>query len=129
MIQVPAIPDNKPGKPKPVFTLAVRSLVEHLLRSGDLRFDFFGSVSAVEGIRSHQQVQRRRPAGYLAEVPVSLTVEHEEFQLCIAGRIDGVLVEGSRTIIEEIKTTRRESEELKQNPNPIHWGLCSFINL
>ena len=63
-----------------------------------------------------------RPSGYLAEVPVSLTVEHEDFRLCIAGRIDGVLVEDSRTIIEEIKTTRRAPGDLAQKPDPIHWG-------
>jgi DNA excision repair protein ERCC-2 len=107
---------------KPTITVAVRALVEHLLRSGDLRYDLFGSVSALEGIRSHQQIQRQRPAGYLSEVPVSLTTTHEVFQLCITGRIDGVLVEDARTIIEEIKSTRRSIEELAQNPNPLHWG-------
>jgi len=96
--------------------------VEHLLRSGDLRADFFGSVSAIEGLRAHQQIQRSRPPGYLVEVPVSFTVEHAEFQLCVSGRIDGVLVEDSRTVIEEIKSTRRALEEMTQNPNPVHWG-------
>jgi DNA excision repair protein ERCC-2 len=96
--------------------------VEHLLRSGDLHVDFFGSVSAIEGIRAHQQIQRQRPSNYQAEVPVSYSVEHAEFQLNVSGRIDGVLVEKSRTVIEEIKTTRRSLEEMAQNPNAIHWG-------
>jgi DNA excision repair protein ERCC-2 len=97
-------------------------MVEHLLRSGDLRYDLFGSVSALEGIRAHQQIQRHRPDGYQPEVPVSLTIPHEAFLLCIAGRIDGVLVEEACTIVEEIKSTRRSIEELTQNPNPLHWG-------
>ncbi len=107
---------------KPTFTIAVRSLVEHLLRSGDLRFDFFGSVSAVEGIRAHQQIQRQRPEGYQAEVPVRFTKAHEAFHLCVTGRIDGVLVEDSRIIIEEIKSTRRSLADLEQSPNLVHWG-------
>jgi DNA excision repair protein ERCC-2 len=107
---------------KPSCTVSVRSLVEHLLRSGDLHFDFFGSISAADGIRAHQQIQRSRPQGYQSEVVVRFTVEHADLQLCITGRIDGVLVEDGRAVIEEIKTTRRSPDELAQAPNPLHWG-------
>ncbi len=107
---------------KPTFSIAVRSLVRHVLRSGDLRFDFMGSVRAIEGIRAHQQIQRRRPGHYQAEVPVSRTVEGDKYRLCVSGRIDGVLVEPSTAVVEEIKTTRRSLEEVEENPNPIHWA-------
>ncbi len=107
---------------KPSCTVSVRFLVEHLLRSGDLHFDLFGAVSAVDGIRAHQQIQRSRPQGYQAEVAVHLDVEHADLQLCVTGRIDGVLIEDGRTVIEEIKTTRRSPEALIQSPNPLHWG-------
>ncbi len=107
---------------KPAFTIAVRALVEHLLRSGDLHADFFGSVSAMEGVRAHQRIQRKRPPGYQAEVPVSFTAEHADFQLRVTGRIDGVLIQDSGAVIEEIKSTRRALEEMAQNPNPVHWG-------
>ncbi len=93
-----------------------------MLRSGDLRTDFFGSISAIEGLRAHQQIQRKRPPCYQAEVPVSFAAAHADFQLCVTGRIDGVLIEDSRTVIEEIKSTRRALEEIAQNPNPVHWG-------
>ena len=108
--------------PKPSCTVSVRSLVEHLLRSGDLHFDLFGSAGAADGIRAHQQIQRSRPKGYQAEVAVQLEVEHTDLKLCVTGRIDGVLVEQGRTVIEEIKTTRRSLEDLTQTPNPLHWG-------
>jgi DNA excision repair protein ERCC-2 len=107
---------------KPICTVSVRSLVERLLRNGDLHFDFFGSIGALEGIRAHQQVQRSRPRGYQSEVAVRYVAEHPVFQLRVSGRIDGVLVEDGRTIIEEIKTTRHSLKELTQTPNPIHWG-------
>jgi DNA excision repair protein ERCC-2 len=97
-------------------------MVEYLLRGGDLRYDFFGAVGAAEGVRVHQRIQRRRPAAYKAEVPVTFTAEREQFRLCVNGRIDGVWVEPCRTVIEEIKTTRRPLDELAQNPDPIHWG-------
>ncbi len=114
------LPDPPPSKP--TFSIAVRSLVEFVLRSGDLRHDFLGSVSAAEGIRAHQQIQRRRPAGYQAEVAVSHRVDHDDFELCITGRIDGVLVEQSRAVVEEIKTTRRPLAELEEDLHPLHWG-------
>lgn len=107
---------------KPTYTIAVRSLVEFVLRSGDLRYDFLGSVSAVEGIRAHQQIQRKRPLGYQAEVPVNHVVENDDFRVTISGRIDGVLVEEDRVVVEEIKSTRRSLSDLERNPNALHWG-------
>jgi DNA excision repair protein ERCC-2 len=111
-----------PPDSRPTFSIAVRSLVEFVLRSGDLRHDFLGSVSAVEGIRAHQQIQRRRPPEYAAEVPVTHQIEHEDFKLNISGRIDGVMVDESRALVEEIKTTRRPLEDLAENLHPLHWG-------
>ena len=107
---------------KPTFTIAVRSLVEHLLRSGDLHFDLFGGVSAADGIRAHQKVQNSRPENYQAEVPVRFSIENEEVSLTVTGRIDGVLTQSAGTVIEEIKSTRRSLEDLEQNPNAVHWG-------
>lgn len=109
-------------QPKPIFTIAVRSLVEQLLRSGDLRHDFFGSVRAVEGIRAHQQIQRRRPPHYKAEAPVDFVVDYPDFKLNVTGRIDGVIIENDRLVVEEIKTTRRSLTALEDDPNPVHWG-------
>jgi len=111
---------------KPAFSIAVRSLVAHVLRSGDLRYDFSGSVQAVEGIRAHQQVQRRRPAEYQAEVSVSHTVDREDLMLIVTGRIDGLLISDGRVLIEEIKATRRSLDEMEPESHPVHWGqaLC-----
>jgi len=107
---------------KPTFSIAVRTLVEFVLRGGDLRSDFWTSVQAIEGIRAHQRIQRKRPEGYEAEVPVQGEVEHEDFILSIGGRIDGVLRTDNCVRIEEIKTTRLSFDTLEANPNPIHWG-------
>ncbi len=97
-------------------------MVEHVLRCGDLHMESFGAVSAVEGIRAHQKIQRQRPAAYQAEVPVSYAVAHDAYELAVTGRIDGVLVEKSRTVVEEIKTTRRSLDDVENDPNPVHWG-------
>lgn len=111
-----------PISSKPTFTISVRSLVEYVLRSGDLRHDFIGSVRAVEGIRAHQQIQGQRSTEYQSEVSVTHVVEHTDFELRVTGRIDGVLVQGSKVVVDEIKSTRRPLNEFEQAPNPIHWG-------
>lgn len=107
---------------KPAFTISVRSLVEYVLRSGDLRHDFMGSVRAVEGIRAHQQIQGRRSPEYQSEVPVTYVIERANFELRVTGRIDGILVQGSKVVVDEIKSTRRPLNEVETAPNPIHWG-------
>jgi DNA excision repair protein ERCC-2 len=107
---------------KPTFSIAVRSLVEQTLRKGDLRFDFLGSVRPLEGIRAHQKIQRQRPAGYQAELPVELMVEQSEFNLAISGRIDGVYMDGGLPVVEEIKSTRRPLTAMEEEPNPVHWA-------
>ena len=70
--------------------ITVRTLVDHVLRCGDLQFEFLSAGRAVDGIRGHQIVQRSRPQNYLAEVPISQRIETERFILVVSGRIDGV---------------------------------------
>ena len=102
--------------------IAVRELVEHVFRSGDLVFEFLGSSRPVEAIRAHQKIQNSRPDTYLPEVSISHQVETDRFRLIIGGRIDGVYTEPDHTTIEEIKTTTRNPDYFKNNENPIHWG-------
>lgn len=102
--------------------IAVRSLVAHGLRTGDLEFGFLGSVRPLEGIRAHQQIQRSRPPGYAAEVAVSRHVDASGFRLQVSGRIDGVYQEDGQTVVEEIKTTTRDLDALVRRENPLHWG-------
>jgi DNA excision repair protein ERCC-2 len=102
--------------------IAVRELVEHVLRSGDLMFEFLGSSRAVEAIRAHQKIQNSRPDTYRSEVAVTRQVETDRFRLIISGRIDGVYTETQSTVIEEIKTTTRNPDYFAKNENPIHWG-------
>jgi DNA excision repair protein ERCC-2 len=102
--------------------IGVRELVEHVLRSGDLIFEFLGSSRPLEAIRAHQKIQNSRPDTYRSEVAVTRQVETDRFRLIISGRIDGVYTETQSTVIEEIKTTTRNPNYFAKNENPIHWG-------
>ena len=102
--------------------IAVRTLVEYVLRSGDLDMRFAAQGRPLEGIRAHQRIQRQRPDGYQAEVPVSIELSSSDLVLAIGGRIDGVLETESATVVEEIKSTTKDLDQLKRDPNPCHWG-------
>ncbi len=111
---------------KPVVAVAVRTLVDFVLKSGDLAFAFKGNRRALEGLRAHQKVQSGRPAGYAPEVPVHHRLETARIVLAIDGRIDGVFRDGADTVIEEIKSTRRELETLRDETNVLHWGQAKL---
>ena len=63
--------------------IAVRDLVSHVLRTGDLAFEFLSSTRPVDAIRIHQKIQQSRPVNYQAEVAVSRQIETELFKLNI----------------------------------------------
>jgi hypothetical protein len=102
--------------------IAVRELIAHVFRSGDLVFEFLGSSRPAEAIRAHQKIQNSRPASYQPEVSISHQVDTDRFRLIIGGRIDGVHAEPDRTIIEEIKTTMRNPDYFENNQQPVHWA-------
>jgi len=105
---------------KPELSIGVRTLAEHVLRSGDLQVAFLSPRRAQAGIAGHRRIQAARPAGYQPEVPVAGRVETERFVLHISGRIDGVWPRGEELVVEEIKTTTRPLDA--EADNPVHWG-------
>ncbi len=107
---------------KKTLKIAVRDLVAHVLRTGDLSFEFLASARPVEAIRIHQQIQQSRPENYSAEVVVSHQLETELFSLTIGGRIDGLYHESGGVRIEEIKTTTRHLDYFENHEDSIHWG-------
>ncbi|MBU4318953.1 MAG: ATP-dependent DNA helicase [Proteobacteria bacterium] len=111
--------------------IAVRALVEQVLREGDLSFSFTGQSRTVEAIRAHQKVQKSRPAGYEPEVRVSHQLETETFLLEISGRIDGVYgpeenASEDTVVIDEIKTTTSDLQAYADSDHPIHWAQAKI---
>jgi len=102
--------------------IPVRTLVEGVLRAGDLDMRFTSPGRSLEGIRIHQKIQRQRPAGYQPEVPVSLEAETPDLVLVVGGRIDGVMETDGFTLVEEIKSTTMDLDLLADRRDPCHWG-------
>lgn len=51
---------------------------------------------------------------------MSYITAHDDFDLVVRGRIDGVMVKEGQVVVEEIKTTRAPLKSLETNA--IHWG-------
>lgn len=95
--------------------VSVRTLVEFIMRSGDLesgssRMD---ADAMQAGSRLHRKLQKGMGSNYRAEVPLSVEIPladgDESFLLVIEGRADGVIRnEDDSFTIDEIKCTYRD---------------------
>ena len=78
------------------FHISVRTLVEFLLRSGDIEEGRGGmdSLSAMQkGAKLHRRIQNRMGSNYHAEVTLSHTVAFADYDITIDGRADGIIIE------------------------------------
>lgn len=107
---------------KPVLKISVRTLVEFILRYGDINTGFSGSKRAVEGTRIHRKLQKSQKENYDAEVTVKHKVEQQDFDLLIEGRIDGVTEIDGRHCIDEIKSVSEPLRGIHEDYNPLHWA-------
>jgi DNA excision repair protein ERCC-2 len=107
---------------KTIVSLSVGELVNQTARGGDIHFRFSGRSNAVDGIKGHQQVQKSRPADYLAEYKVVQNYETEICTLKLSGRADGIQLVESGLLVEEIKTTRAEIVRIPAQVQSMHFA-------
>ncbi|MDE5965610.1 MAG: DEAD/DEAH box helicase, partial [Lachnospiraceae bacterium] len=89
-----------------VIKVSVRSLVEFILRSGDIdnRRGAGSKEEAMQaGSRLHRKLQKRMGAAYRAEVPLVIELPGDGFVLRLEGRADGILEEDDQVVVDEIK--------------------------
>ena len=102
--------------------ISVRSLVEFILRGGDLdnRRGKRAEREAMQaGSRLHRKLQRRMGAGYQAEVPLKYRVSMEDFDFVVEGRADGIFEENGLVTVDEIKGVCRDVALLSE-PVGVH---------
>lgn len=87
---------------------------------GDINFRFTGRSSAMEGIRGHRSVQRKRGSDYISEKSVSFELTRSGFRIKIQGRADGFIPTSHPPLVEEIKTLRVSVEELPVSVREVH---------
>ena len=102
--------------------VSVRSLVEFILRSGDIdeRRGGMADRDAMQlGSRLHRKLQKSMGKGYRAETALSMTVPFDGVDVTVEGRADGIYEEDGLTIVDEIKGIMRSIENLAE-PVPVH---------
>ncbi len=106
----------------PVIRISVRSLVEFILREGDIDNRTGGGPDAEAmqlGGKIHRRIQKRMGPEYHAEVPLKTEVECEGFLLRIEGRADGIIDDDGTTVIDEIKGVLCALDKI-QEPIGVH---------
>ena len=126
--------------------VSVRTLVEFVLKQGDLQPGSIGASRAQEAIKAHQYVQKTSGLEYVPEVTLSYvyisprtqagwgTSDHagtlpcpgdaicENLALEITGRADGIIKRESSACIDEIKTTTLDLGLIEDSFNDLHWA-------
>lgn len=109
-------------KEETIIRISVRSLVEFILREGDIDNRVSGSMekdAMLLGGKIHRKIQSRMGTNYTAEVPLKIQTPCDGFVLQIEGRADGVLKDDGKVLIDEIKGILRSLEHLEA-PVPVH---------
>jgi len=91
--------------------LGIRELVEFCCRDGDLGNDNGPGVKAMQGLQTHQKIQRRYNALAEAETRVGLQTSIDDFEIELGGRIDLLFGAESPPRIEEIKTVYSHQQD------------------
>lgn len=94
--------------------IAVRSLVEFILRSGSIDEGKNSNHTAQEGARIHRKLQKAAGEDYQKEVWLKKQLSIAGIDVQIEGRADGIYIEDDLTIIDEIKTSETPFEELEE---------------
>lgn len=102
--------------------ISVRSLVEFIMRSGDIDNRITGQMSLdamAEGAKIHRKIQGKMGVEYKAEVPLRMNVDYDEFNIRLEGRADGIITDESGVTIDEIKGMYKDVQKMKE-PIEVH---------
>jgi len=106
--------------------LAVRKVVDLILRCGDIDSGFNDSSAMYKGAALHRKIQKESGENYQKEVSLKLELEIEGIPTILQGRADGIIrgAEGE-LIVDEIKTTTLPLDIIfKQHKQHLGQGMC-----
>lgn len=101
--------------------LSVHQLVDFLLRKGDIDDRVFNNETMQEGSKIHHNFQRKQDSNYLSEINLQTTIKHNNYDIFLHGRADGVIL-SSPIVIDEIKTTNSVLEDFFDKNESWHLG-------
>ena len=101
--------------------IGIRQLVEFVLKSGDLNASINSQNTAAQGARIHRKIQNHQGPDYQKEYFVKKLVQIDHEKYSIEGRADGLII-SNQLLIEEIKTSDPDYEDLTDNIKTLYWS-------
>lgn len=101
--------------------ISVRNLIEFVMRTGDIDNRFRDNTRMVEGIKAHQKIQKSYAENYQSEYFLKNTSQIQDMVFVVEGRADGILKTEEGYIVDEIKSTTRDLEDV-DDTNKLHWA-------
>ncbi|NLT15938.1 MAG: DEAD/DEAH box helicase, partial [Clostridiales bacterium] len=104
--------------------IAIRELVEFIVRSGDIDSRYAPRDRMYEGARIHRVLQKKNMEkydSYQSEVRLTAEFVCQNVTYILDGRADGVFLDGGKTVIDEIKTTSSPLDLIDES-NLTHWA-------
>lgn len=92
--------------------IAIKELAYFVCQSGNLTTEFFSNNDLLKGQRAHEYLQSKYNDKSLKEVYIKKELSYLGDNYLLHGFIDGVLIINDEYIIEEIKSTTKELEEI-----------------
>ncbi len=96
--------------------IAIKELAYFVCQSGNLTTEFFTNKDYEEGIKLHKYLQKKYNEDSQSEVYIKKSLTYHEKNVTLQGFIDGVLKIDGEIILEEIKSTLFDLEELQIRP-------------
>ncbi len=109
-----------------IINVSVHEIVDFLTRKGDIDSRVFNSSTMQIGSQMHEIYQSKQGENYLSEVSVSTILVYKSFEYHINGRIDGLIIENNKVIIDEIKTTNTLIEKFFLENKDWHLSQAEF---
>lgn len=101
--------------------ISVRNLIDFVMRSGDIDNTFKDNTRMIEGIRAHQKIQKSYGDNYTKEYYLKDKTEYKDVTFQVEGRADGIIKNGTSYVVDEIKSTKRNLEDIDDS-NSLHWA-------
>lgn len=105
-----------------IIKVSVRNLIEFVLRSGDIDNSFMSMGRALEGTLAHQKVQKSYGHEYQAEYSLKHSLKYHKFVIEVEGRADGIFIFPDKVVVDEIKSTTRNLDDIEEDYNHLHWA-------
>ncbi len=106
--------------------IAIKKLVEFILRSGSIDSRFTGTDRALLGSRIHRKLQKEAGKDYFSEQFLTIDLYEADILYTLHGRADGIIRNENKVTIDEIKTVSTPIDRIDENYSKAHWAQASF---